>query len=296
LADVIAVEGLCKRYGDRVVLQSMSFTAPAGRVTGFLGPNGAGKTTTFRCTLGLATPSAGTATINGRSYSSLSDPRREVGAVLESTGFHPARSGRDHLRVIACAAGFARSRVDEVLEVVGLTAAAGRRVGGYSLGMRQRLGIASALLGDPGVLILDEPTNGLDPEGVSWLRALTRHWASEGRAVLVSSHLLAEIVQTVDRVVIIADGQMITETDLDTLTASASVITVDDARPLVAELTRRSVAFDLSGDTVRTGDMSAAELGQIAVAAGATIRSLGAADAASELERRFLALTNGSIT
>jgi ABC-2 type transport system ATP-binding protein len=213
-AAVIEVRSLTKRYGDRRAVDDLTFTAPAGRVTGFLGPNGAGKTTTFRCLLGLAEPTSGEALVDGRRYRELAAPRRQVGAVLESTGFHPSRRGRDHLRVLARSAGLDERRIDAVLTTVGLGDAAARPVGGYSLGMKQRLGLAGALLGDPPVVVLDEPANGLDPEGVRWVRQLLRVWADEGRTVLVSSHQLAEIAQVVDRVVIVRDGTAVVETEL----------------------------------------------------------------------------------
>ena len=177
---MIEVRGLTKAFGDQRAVDDLSFTAPGGKVTGFLGPNGAGKTTTFRCLLGLAEPTSGATLIDGRRYRDLASPRRTVGAVLESSGFHPARTGRNHLRVIARAAGLDPSRIDPLLDVVGLGGAADRRVGGYSLGMRQRLSIATAMLGDPEVVVLDEPANGLDPEGVGWVRRILRFWADEG--------------------------------------------------------------------------------------------------------------------
>ncbi|MEV4537473.1 ATP-binding cassette domain-containing protein [Asanoa sp. NPDC049518] len=186
----------------------MTFDLPPGRVTAFLGPNGAGKTTTLRMLLGLVAPTSGKPLIRGQAYAQLSHPRRTVGAVLESTGFHPGRRGRDHLRVAARDAGLRTARVDEVLDQAGLTDAADRRVGGYSLGMRQRLGLATALLGDPPVLILDEPSNGLDPAGMAWLRELLRGLAGQGRTVLVSSHVLAEVAQTVDHVLVAHHGQL----------------------------------------------------------------------------------------
>ena len=204
----ITIDGLTKRYGAATAVDRLTFQVEPGLVTAFLGPNGAGKTTTLRMLLGLVTPTAGRALVDGRRYAELEDPRRVVGAVLEATGFHPGRRGRDHLRILAEAGGIARARVEEVLERVGLAEAAGRRVGGYSLGMRQRLGLAAALLGDPGVLILDEPANGLDPAGMAELRELLRELAAEGRTVLMSSHVLSEVAQTVDRVVVIADGTL----------------------------------------------------------------------------------------
>ncbi|MEV5876407.1 ATP-binding cassette domain-containing protein [Streptomyces sp. NPDC052101] len=204
----ITIDGLTKRYGAVTAVDRLTFDVEPGVVTGFLGPNGAGKTTTLRMLLGLVTPTAGRALIDGRRYADLRDPRRVVGAVLEATGFHPGRRGLDHLRILAGTGGISRSRVEEVLERVGLADAAHRRVGGYSLGMRQRLGLASALLGDPKVLILDEPANGLDPAGMADLRDLLRDLAGEGRTVLMSSHVLSEVAQTVDRVVIVAGGTL----------------------------------------------------------------------------------------
>ncbi len=204
----VSVRGLTKRFGAVHAVQDLSFEVPAGSITGFLGPNGAGKTTTLRMALGLVAPTAGEALIGGRRYAELPHPRRAVGALLEATGFHPGRTGRNHLRILAQAAGIPASRVDEVLDLVELTRAAGRRVTGYSLGMRQRLGLAAALLGDPGVLILDEPANGLDPAGMAWLRKLLRDLAGQGRTVLVSSHVLSEVAQTVDQVVIINEGTL----------------------------------------------------------------------------------------
>jgi ABC-2 type transport system ATP-binding protein len=205
---MIRVDSLTKRYGAATAVERLTFAVLPGRVTGFLGPNGAGKTTTLRLLLGLIRPGAGTATIDGRAYADLEHPSARVGAVLEDAGFHPGRSGRNHLRVLAVAGRHPLARVDAVLAEVGLTAAADRRVKGYSTGMRQRLAIAAALLGDPDVLILDEPANGLDPPGIRWLRDLMRAEARRGRTVLVSSHLLAEVVQTVDDVVVIADGAL----------------------------------------------------------------------------------------
>jgi ABC-2 type transport system ATP-binding protein len=228
----ICVQGLSKRFGDVLAVDQLGFQVDAGTVAGFLGPNGAGKTTTLRMLLGLVAPDAGTATIAGRPYRDLPDPARRVGAVLEAGGFHPGRSARDHLRVLATAAGLDPGRADQVLEQTGLAAAGRRRVGGFSLGMRQRLGLAAALLGDPEVLILDEPANGLDPEGVHWLRGLVRGLAAEGRTVLVSSHLLAEVAQTVDQVVIIDRGRLLAQSTLAALTAGADrTVRVRTAQP-----------------------------------------------------------------
>jgi ABC-2 type transport system ATP-binding protein len=205
---VVSVQALTKRFGDVVAVEGLTFSLEAGTVTGFLGPNGAGKTTTLRLLLGLAQPTAGEALVFGRRYRELDSPPRRVGAVLESNDFHPGRSGRDHLRMLALAAEIPRARVEEVLELVELEHVAGRRVKTYSLGMRQRLGLAAALLGDPELLILDEPANGLDPAGVHWLRRFLRGFAEQGRTVLVSSHILAEVAQTVDQIVIIDRGRL----------------------------------------------------------------------------------------
>jgi ABC-2 type transport system ATP-binding protein len=234
---VVAVDSLTKRFGDVTAVDGLTFSLEPGTVTGFVGPNGAGKTTTLRLLLGLVEPTAGEALVGGRTYRELEDPVRTVGAVLESSDFHPGRSGRDHLRVLAAAASIPDARVDEVLALVGLDAAAGRRVNGYSLGMRQRLGLAAALLGDPSLLVLDEPANGLDPAGVRWLRTLLRGFAERGGTVLVSSHVLAEVAQTVDQVVIIEGGQLVAVARIDELTARGA--TLEDA---YLELTEGGIA------------------------------------------------------
>jgi len=221
---LVSCRGLTKRYGDLVAVDDVTFLLERGTVTGFLGPNGAGKTTTLRLLLGLGEPTDGDALVFGCRYRELERPAGRVGAVLESTDFHPSRSGRDHLRALALAAELPLSRVDEVLALVELTGAAKRRVRGYSLGMRQRLGLAAALLGDPELLILDEPANGLDPAGVRWLRTFLQTLAGEGRTVLVSSHLLAEVAQTVDRVLIIDHGRLLAGGRLDELTSAGRTL------------------------------------------------------------------------
>jgi ABC-2 type transport system ATP-binding protein len=215
---VVSVDALTKRFGDVVAVEELTFSLEAGTVTGFLGPNGAGKTTTLRLLLGLAEPTGGEARVFGRRYRELDSPARRVGAVLESNDFHPGRSGRDHLRALALAAEIPQSRVEEVLELVELAPVGGRRVKTYSLGMRQRLGLAGALLGDPELLILDEPANGLDPAGVHWLRRFLRGFAEQGRTVLVSSHVLAEVAQTVDQILIIDRGHLLASGPLADLT------------------------------------------------------------------------------
>jgi ABC-2 type transport system ATP-binding protein len=217
---IIEARGLTKQFGSVRAVDDLSFGVEPGSVTGFLGPNGAGKTTTLRMLLGLVAPDTGTATINGRPYAGLPEPLHQVGAVLEASGFHPGRTARSHLRIQALAAGVDASRVDDVLDLVQLAGAADRRVGGFSLGMRQRLGLATALLADPEILILDEPANGLDPEGVRWLRGLLRGFAAEGGTVLISSHMLAEAALTVDSVVIIDRGRLVTQAPLAELTSA----------------------------------------------------------------------------
>ena len=216
---IIRAHGLTKKFGSVRAVDDLSFSVERGSVTGFLGPNGAGKTTTLRMLLGLVAPDAGTATIDGRAYADLPEPLHQVGAVLEASSFHPGRTARNHLRIQALAAAADPARIDEVLDLVGLGRAAGQRIGGFSLGMRQRLGLATALLADPEILILDEPANGLDPEGVRWLRSLLRGFAAEGGTVLVSSHMLAETAQTVDSVVIIDHGRLVRQAPLASLTA-----------------------------------------------------------------------------
>jgi ABC-2 type transport system ATP-binding protein len=217
---IIEAAGLTKRYGQLLAVDRLSFTVEPGQVVGFLGPNGAGKTTTLRMLLGLVRPDGGSATISGLPYGELPQPLRQVGAVLEASSFHPGRTARNHLRIEALLAGVDAARVDIVLDLVGLADAADRRVHGFSLGMRQRLSLATALLPDPEVLILDEPTNGLDPEGVRWLRDLLRDLAAEGTAVLVSSHILAEVAQTVDSVIIVNHGRVVMQAPIAELTAT----------------------------------------------------------------------------
>ncbi|HEX3542848.1 MAG TPA: ATP-binding cassette domain-containing protein [Acidimicrobiales bacterium] len=238
----VEIHRLTKRFGSVLAVDDLSFLVPRGTVTGFLGPNGAGKTTTLRMLLGLVEATSGFATIDGHRYRELAAPLRHVGAVLEASNFYPGRTARNHLRVQAAAGGLESDRVEIVLDLVGLEAAADRRVGGFSLGMRQRLGLAGALLGDPDVLILDEPANGLDPEGVRWLRLLLRSLADDGRTVLVSSHILAEVAQTVDDVVIIDRGRMVAHASLDQLAAAAGAPVVRIRTPKVEQLCAAIVA------------------------------------------------------
>ena len=290
---MIRIEGLTKRFGAVLAVDNLNFVVAQGTVTGFLGPNGAGKTTTLRALLGLITPTTGRATIDGRPYRELADPIRHVGALLDASGFHPGRSARNHLRVVATAAGLPAARADQVLAQVGLADVAGRRVGTFSLGMRQRLGLATALLGDPQVLVLDEPANGLDPEGVHWLRGLLRHLADQGRTVLVSSHVLAEIAQTVDQVVIIAAGRLVTQSALPALTDQAKdAVRVRSAEPQVLRdlLVRQGVTVELTAsDELAASGVSSERIGRVAAAAGIAIYEMRSESA--NLEEVFLQLT-----
>ncbi|MCW2507391.1 MAG: ABC-type multidrug transport system, ATPase component [Modestobacter sp.] len=293
----VDVRGLTKTFGSVRAVDDLSFTVEPGQVTGFLGPNGAGKTTTLRMALGLETPDRGTATFNGVPYVSLSDPMLLVGAVLE-TAFHPARSGRNHLRVYCRAAGLPVSRADEVLDQVGLGPAGKRRAGGYSLGMRQRLGLATALLGDPQVLVLDEPANGLDPEGIQWLRGFLRHQAHDrGRTVLVSSHLLTEVEQTADRVVIVGAGRLVRQGSLAELRAGSagSVLVRSPQAAALAGLLRASgttvTATDGSTDGLTITGLPVDEVGRQAFAGGIELHELRAHT--SGLEEVYFRLTAG---
>ena len=288
---MIAVEHLTKRYRGATAVDDLSFTVPKGRITGFLGPNGAGKTTTLRILLGLALPTSGRATIQGRRYRELESPLRAVGAVLEASNYHPARSGRNHLRVIATAAGIPGSRVDEVLAEVDLAAAAKRKVGAYSLGMRQRLSVATALLGRPELLVLDEPANGLDPEGIRWLRNFLRSFADAGGTVFVSSHVLAEISQLADEVVIIHRGKLVAHQTVTELTASAAGATRVRS-PRASELLERLRAAGIEAES-RDDRLSVQappeRVGDLAAEAGIPLHELVAET--GTLEEAFLELT-----
>jgi ABC-2 type transport system ATP-binding protein len=289
---VSAIEtvGLTKRYGSVTAVDDLSFSVRDGAVTGFLGPNGAGKTTTLRMILALARPSAGHATVLGRPYAQLDEPARAVGANLAIAGAHPGRSGRDHLRALAAMAGLPPSRVDEVLRLVELDDAADRRAGKYSLGMRQRLGLAATLLGDPRVLILDEPANGLDPQGIRWLRDFLRGMAAEGRTVLVSSHVLAEVAQTVDDVVVIHRGKLVDQGPVSRLTAGGHVL-VRTPKPdeLRAALEQSGLTTTVEGQELLIDADDPARVGDIAFAAGVPLHEL--TTRATSLEEAFLALT-----
>nr|WP_024287707.1 ABC transporter ATP-binding protein [Cellulomonas sp. KRMCY2] len=293
---MVRVDHLAKRFGEVQAVDDLSFTVQPGRVTGFLGPNGAGKTTTLRMLLGLVHPTAGTATIGGHRYGDLPRPQRIVGAALEAASFHPGRSARDHLRVYAPQAGVSDSRCDEVLELVGLTDVANRRAGGFSLGMRQRLGLATTLLGDPRVLMLDEPANGLDPGGIAWLRAFLRFLASEGRTVLISSHVLSEVQQTVDDVIIIADGRLVHASslaDLAALTRREVLVASPDPGRLAALVEAswpgRSVPAPGRPGALVVHDVDTASVGAAAFRDGLELHELATRDIG--LEEIFLRLT-----
>ena len=294
---VLEVQSLTKRFGRSVTaVADLSFTVRPGRVTGFLGPNGSGKTTTLRCLLGLVRPTAGRALVDGIGYLSLPDPVRTVGAALEASSFHPGRSGRNHLRVVCSAAGLPDARADEVLEAVGLAEAGRRRVVEYSLGMRQRLALATALLGDPGALVLDEPANGLDPEGIAWLRGYLRERAARGGTVLVSSHVLSEVQQTVDDVVIIRSGSLVHAGPLAGLGTRGARLVVRGPEPerLAAALTEAgphvAVVRRDDGALLVTG-LAATEAGHRAFLAGCELHELSTEP--DGLERAFLELTGG---
>ncbi|HEU5469765.1 MAG TPA: ABC transporter ATP-binding protein [Actinophytocola sp.] len=288
----IEVSGLTKMFGTVKAVDDLSFTVEPGTVTGFLGPNGAGKTTTLRCVLGLVAPTAGGATIGGRPYAGLTTPPKNVGALLEASSFHPARTARSHLRIYCTVSGIPKQRADEVLELVGLSSAADRKVKGFSMGMRQRLGLAAALLGDPEVLILDEPANGLDPEGIVWLRQFLRRLAGEGRTILVSSHVLSEVEQTVDHVVIINRGTLVRQGKLDELAehhGHAVLVRSPEIDRLVTALDGKAELTKLPDGAVRVIGPTTAEVGHIAFTERIELHEL--ATERSDLEEIFFALT-----
>ena len=291
---VIEFSNITKKFGAVAAVDDLSFTVEPGRVTGFLGPNGAGKTTTLRILLGLVAPTSGTATLGGIRYRDLPRPLATVGAALEAASFHPGRSAFNHLNCYAIAAGFPSTRVTEALNLVGLGDYAGRRVGGYSLGMRQRLGLAYALLGDPGVLVLDEPINGLDPEGIKWIRGFLRAMAAEGRTVLVSSHLLSEVQQSVDDVVIIAKGRLVHRgplASLDSQVAPQVIVDSPDRDALAGALSAAGLTFALGRTGLLVAEANPGRIGHLAFAAGVEVSVLHRQK--SGLEDSFLALVGG---
>jgi ABC-2 type transport system ATP-binding protein len=289
---LIEVEHLTKRYRNATAVDDLSFSVPRGRITGFLGPNGAGKTTTLRVLLGLALPTSGRATVAGRRYRDLAAPLRSVGAVLEASNYHSARSGRNQLRVLAAAAGISRARVDRVLADVELSDAAKRRVGGYSLGMRQRLSVAAALLGEPELLVLDEPANGLDPEGIRWLRNFLRSFAGRGGTVFISSHVLGEMSQLADEVVIIHRGRLVAHRSVAELTLQATGATrvrSPRAEDLMARLRAAGIEAESTGAGALAVHAPPDRVGDIAAGAGIPLHELVAE--AGSLEEAFLELT-----
>jgi ABC-2 type transport system ATP-binding protein len=288
----ISVRGVSKRFGKVTAVDDLSLEVHPGVVTGFLGPNGAGKSTTLRIVLGLVAPTEGSATVLGMPYRSLPEPTKTVGAVLETQSFNPLRSGRNHLRVLASASGIPQARPDEVLDQVGLAAAARRNAGTYSLGMRQRLGLAAALLGEPRILILDEPANGLDPQGIRWLRDLLRSFAREGNAVLVSSHVLTEMAQLADEAIVINRGRLVRQASIAELTHGSRQLSVvtSEAQRLAAALRDRGLGVVSTGDgELRVSGADAAAVGMIAFESRVPV--LGLAETQTSLEDAFLELT-----
>ena len=295
---MIEAIGLTKRYGTAVAVDNLSFTVPPGQVTGFLGPNGAGKSTTMRLILGLDAPTSGSVTVNGRPYTQYRRPLLEVGALLEAKAVHGGRSARNHLKWLALSNGISRSRVDHVLGQVGLGGVARRRAGGFSLGMGQRLGIAAALLGDPKVLLFDEPVNGLDPEGVLWIRTLLKSLAAEGRTVFVSSHLMSEMALTAGRLIIIGRGRLIAETSIGDLLQGASGNHIRVRSPEAGQLarlltTRGADVLRQDNDTLRITGATSDTIGEIARSNGLTLRELSAHQVS--LEERYMELTSGAV-
>ncbi|SDC60976.1 ABC-2 type transport system ATP-binding protein [Geodermatophilus telluris] len=294
---MIVASGLTKRYGDRVAVDAVSFAVRPGRVTGFLGPNGAGKSTTMRMVVGLDRPTAGTVTVDGARYADAPAPLRAVGALLEARALHPGRTARAHLRWLAASNGIPAARVEEVLGLVGLEAVAGQRVGRFSLGMGQRLGIAAALLGDPPVVVLDEPVNGLDPEGIRWVRSLARDLAAEGRTVLVSSHLMAEMALTADHLVVVGRGRVLADCPTADFIAAhaASFVRVRTPEPgvLAGLLRARGADVTRDGDELRVQGADTVAVGELAAGAGLVLHELGLVR--SSLEDAFMTLTAGDV-
>ncbi|MXS73530.1 multidrug ABC transporter ATP-binding protein [Microbacterium sp. CSI-V] len=295
---MIVADHLTKRYGTRTAVSDVSFTVPPGRVTGFLGPNGAGKSTTMRMIVGLDRPTAGSVTVNGTPYDRLRAPLTEVGVLLDAKAVHTGRSARNHLRVMAATHGISRSRVDEVIEITGIASVADKRAGGFSLGMGQRLGIAAALLGDPHTLILDEPVNGLDPEGVRWVREFVRHIAAEGRTVLLSSHLMSEMALTADHVIVLGRGEVLADAPLPELVRSWTTEVVLVRSPELSRLVEVLAPEGVTATRAETGlaslaGASAARIGDLAARHGIPLHEL--TPRSGSLEDAYLALTGDAI-
>ena len=295
---MIIAEGLTKRYGDKTAVDDVSFTVQPGRVTGFLGPNGAGKSTTMRMIVGLDRPTAGQVTIAGTSYTSMRAPLTQVGILLDAKAAHKGRSARTHLRAMAATHGIPRSRVDEVIEIAGLGTVANKRVGGFSLGMGQRLGIASALLGDPHTLILDEPVNGLDPEGVRWVREFVRHMAAQGRGVLLSSHLMSEMSLTADHVIVLGRGRVLADAPISDLVEAWTTTTVTVRSPRLDELASALAGPDVMVRSTMPGvaeitGLTQESIGDTAAVLGISVHELRGA--AGSLEDAYMALTGDAV-
>jgi ABC-2 type transport system ATP-binding protein len=298
---VIEAVGLTKRYGTKTAVDGISFTVQPGQVTGFLGPNGAGKSTTMRLIVGLDRPTAGSVTVNGQRYADLKAPLREVGVLLDAKAVHTGRTARNHLLAMAATHGIPNTRVDEVIALTGLESVARKRVGGFSLGMGQRLGIASALLGDPGILILDEPVNGLDPEGVIWVRELARYLAGEGRTVFLSSHLMSEMAQTADHIIVLGRGKIIADAPVGDILAQVSGKAVRVRTPDVAKLTKALSAPDVTvtasassePNLLTVSGLQAARIGELAAGSGVVLHEL--TPITGSLEDAYLALTEDEV-
>jgi ABC-2 type transport system ATP-binding protein len=294
---MIEARSLSKRFGDKLAVDDISFVVAPGKVTGFLGPNGAGKSTTMRLMVGLDAPTSGQALINGREYATFDRPLREVGVLLEARAVHTGRSARDHLLAMAATAGISARRVDEVIDMVGLSEVASKRVGSFSLGMGQRLGIANAMLADPEVLILDEPTNGLDPDGIRWIRNLLRSMAAEGRTVFLSSHLMSEMAQTADHVIVIGQGRVLRDEPIDQFIAEGSAKVVKVRSPKLEQLMAilqangARVHFSAEG-TIEVDDMISDEIGKLAFDHGIALFELATQEAS--LEEAYMAITEGA--
>ncbi len=297
MSDSIEARGLTKRYGDKLAVDELTFTVEPGRVTGFLGPNGAGKSTTMRLVLGLDAPSAGTVTVGGRRYRDLARPLHTVGALLDARACHPGRTAANHLLALAQTAGIGRTRVDEVLALVGLGGVAGRRAGTFSLGMSQRLGIAAALLGDPPVLMFDEPVNGLDPEGIRWIRTLMRDLAADGRTILVSSHLMSEMALTAQHLIVIGRGRLIADTGIDDFLRQHGtehvLVRAGELDRLARVLRRAGAHLEPATDAVAVHGLTATEIGKLAASDGIALSEL--TPERGSLEDVFMALTGDAV-